>query len=63
MIMHKAGTVFNGPDGQGYTLRIDVEFGQAMRASDLAPFGGAPQPKEGEPSPTWLRRQLQESTQ
>ncbi len=50
----KAGTKLIGPDGMGYTLTRDVAFGDIMLASDFAPFGGAPEPVNGQERPPWF---------
>jgi len=54
MPLFKKGHEFHGPDGQGYRLTRDVESGEIILSSDLEPFGGAPEPKPGDPIPEWL---------
>lgn len=56
--MFSKGHVFHGPDGQGYTLNGDVSEGDFITASQLAPFGGAPEGVAGEPLPNWLAKQV-----
>lgn len=52
----KAGTVLNGPDGQGYTVMRTLRPGDAITTDCLEPFGGAPDPKQnkGQNMPHWL---------
>lgn len=52
----KAGTVLNGPDGQGYTVTRDLNAGDPITVDCLEPFGGAPDPKQskGMRMPDWL---------
>ena len=51
----KAGCVIHGPDGQGYCVTRTPEIGDLIKAADFAPFGGAPEPKDGDDMPPWLR--------
>lgn len=53
-IFYAKGHIICGPNGQGYRLTRDVFPGDAVKASDFEPFGGAPEPKQNEPMVDWL---------
>lgn len=48
------GTVYDAPDGGGYTLQRDLYFDDALQEGDLVPFGGLPALTRGDPAPHWL---------
>lgn len=56
--LFKAGTVFHGPGGQGYRLTCDVYVGDVARKCQFEAFGGAPEPEQDTPLPTWLVAEL-----
>lgn len=48
------GTVLHCPDGGGYILTRDVDYGELMRASQFEAFGGVEPARGGEITPKWL---------
>ena len=54
----RAGHIFPGPNGSGYTLTRDVTPGQPITVDLLQPYGGAPVLVAFELLPRWLTRQL-----
>ena len=52
----KAGTIIEGPDGQGYEVVRDLYVDDhAYPPEAFKPFGGAPEPTKGIMAPKWLQ--------
>lgn len=56
--MIRKGQKIHGPDGQGYEVTRDINYGDAVKSDDFVSFGGAPDPHPGSLMPAWLKTAL-----